>query len=143
DEEGARRALDEAVRRRSITLFERDRALRESRERQLAAMLAQPRASFTLSSLEPPDVPPRAASPLGAPLRLAVVEAARRGIDVARAQAILGGPVSLRRTARFDAVAAEGFFAPELAALMTRCDGASLEQLVDEAAGEPGIAGLV
>lgn len=163
DEAGARRALDEAVEARAISRFERDRALREGRLRVLVELLREPRASFALARLLPSELPSRGASPLGAPLRLAVVEAARRAIDAAHARTILGGggeggatagraitqtgvgglTIALRRAARFDAIGAEGLMPPEIAALLARLEGEPIERVWQEAPDEPGLPGLL
>ncbi|AKF04520.1 hypothetical protein [Sandaracinus amylolyticus] len=143
DEASAVRALDDAQERGAITRFERARAMREAHLERLRAVVALERGSFVLTRLEPNELPPPAPSPLGAPLRLALLDAARRGLDASRARAVLGGLVTLRRGPRFDALAIEGLIAPELAELLAQHEGASPERLVAAAPDEPGLHGVV
>ncbi|UJR82876.1 hypothetical protein [Sandaracinus amylolyticus] len=143
DEASAIRVLDDAQERGAITRFERTRAQREAQLERLRAIVALERGSFVLTRLEPNELPPPAPSPFGAPLRIALLDAARRGIDASRARAVLGGLVTLRRGPRFDALAIEGLIAPELAELLVQHEGASPERLVAAAPDEPGLHGAL
>jgi hypothetical protein len=143
DETSSRRVLEQATEAGEISALERDRAMRQARERLLGELVGAKKASFTLSRLEPRDLPART-SPIGATIRAAIVEAARRSIDAPRAAAILGGAnVVLRRGPAFDALAEAAVVAPEIAALLGRRDGGSLDRLLAEAPDEPGLLGLV
>jgi len=146
DEAGAEVALQKRVDAGRLGRFERDRLLREARERLLVEVVQADRATFALRRLDdtqPGRVLSRARM-LRRPLRAALVEVAREALDAARVGELLGPErpgLALGPERESALIAAE--LTSELVELLVRLDGHRLDDFLAAAPTEPGLAGLL
>ncbi len=142
-------ALEALVTARLLGRLELERALREERERWLAQIVAEQSGQFYFE----PGVRGDLGAPLlSRPLGAAVLEAARRGLDLTRARRLLGlasqGRAPEPRLAfRLDAVAPRIFrrlgVEPELARLLSSGEGEDLDGWIGYTGEPDGIAAAI
>ncbi len=146
DEAGAEAALQRRVDAGQLGRFERDRLMREARERLLVAIVGSERAEFVLRRLEdtqPGRVLSRARM-MRRPLRAALVEVAREALDAARVADLLGPEQpGLALGPEREAALAAAELTSELVELLVRMDGHRLLDYLAAAPTEPGLAGLL
>lgn len=143
DEETAHRVLERAAARGALSRLELERALREAREALLVHLLQIADLSFTLSRSDARGEGQLGALPLGMPFRAALAEVSRRAMSRTQWLRGIGAQRGVSRTARFTEIAAEGWIRPEMASLIAAHEGAPVDLLLDEAASEPGVPGLL
>ena len=142
NEESAQAALDAMVASGTLGRFELDRLLRRAREDILFDAVASTGGSF---DLRPTGVDgPAATRLLARPLATVLVEGARRRLGPSRVRRLVGGgALALSLTplaaARFERAGIE----PELVSLLVRSEGALLDEVIDAAPPEEGVAGAV
>lgn len=129
--------------------FERDRLMREARERLLRDLIRSPSVDFELRSLDDTQ-PGRVLSRsrvLERPLRAALVTAAREALDVGRVRALLEpagqAEPGLAFGPRREAALAPAELPFELVELIVRLEGRRLSDFLAAAPTETGLAGLL
>ncbi|MBX3275254.1 MAG: hypothetical protein KF729_33620 [Sandaracinaceae bacterium] len=146
DEAGAEAALARRVDAGLLGRFERDRLMREARERLLVRVAAAERAEFVLRRLDdtqPGRVLARARM-MRRPIRAALVEVAREALEAEQVTRLLGpGDPGLALGPEREAALAPAELTSELLELIVRMDGHRLSELLAAAPTEPGLAGLL
>jgi len=146
DEAGAEAALQARVDAGQLGRFERDRLMREARERLLVKIVASEEADFVLRRLDdtqPGRVLSRARM-MRRPLRAALSEVAREALDAERVALLLGDEQpGLALGPEREAALAAAELTSELVELLVRMDGHRLKDFLAAAPTEPGLAGLL
>jgi len=153
DEAGARAVLERKIALGDLGRYERDRLLREVREELLVRIVEAPHAEVVLRRLddtEPGRMLARTRA-LSRSLRPALVEAARIALPVARVRELLraavgaeeGREVALALGSEREAALAAAELPAELVELIVRLEGKRLDDLLDAAPTEPGLAGAL
>lgn len=147
-EDEALAALDRRVAAAVISSFAKERALARAREELLGDVACAKAGRFEIAALDAGTSPTTSAGgggprPFRSGLAALLVEVARARLDVPFVKKLLGAEsVRLVPTPRSDDVFARCAIAPELVQLFSTREGMTLDTLLAETAGEPGVAGL-